>query len=137
MIESMELEKKRISLSNNPVLLIAEDDESNRLYLKKFFPADSITIHFANNGLEAVDLCIEHPEISLVLMDLKMPVMDGFQATRTIRTFRKDLPIIAITAFAMSTDKAKAMEAGCDDYLSKPVTRALLLSRIRDYGMKI
>jgi CheY-like chemotaxis protein/anti-sigma regulatory factor (Ser/Thr protein kinase) len=127
--------KTKISVLNRPVVLIAEDDPSNRFYLEKFFQPGSVLIYSASNGKEAVDQCLEHPEISLVLMDLKMPVMDGFEATRAIRVFRKDLPIIAITAFAMSSDKAKAMDAGCDDYLSKPISRELLLRRLKEYGV--
>jgi CheY-like chemotaxis protein len=63
-------------------------------------------------------------------MDIKMPVMDGLEATRKIKEFRKDLPIIGVTAFAMTGDKEKALEAGCDEYLSKPVKSDLLLSVI-------
>ncbi|MBC8391000.1 MAG: PAS domain S-box protein, partial [Deltaproteobacteria bacterium] len=91
-------------LAENQVILIVEDDESNLLFIQTILRKAAVTVLVANNGKEAVDGCRAHPEISLVLMDLRMPVMDGLEATRVIKTFRKNLPIIAITAFAMSGD---------------------------------
>ena len=78
---------------------------------------------------------MEHPEISLVLMDLKMPVMDGFEATQKIKSFRKDLPVIAITAFAMSGDEKRILEAGCDDYIAKPIKRETLRKKLTTQGI--
>jgi CheY-like chemotaxis protein len=80
-----------------------------------------VNILLAINGLEAVELCRNNSAISLVLMDIKMPVMDGLTATRLIRSFRKDMPVVATTAYAFSNDKKKCIEAGCNDYLSKPI----------------
>ena len=91
----------------------------------------------AKNGKEAVEQCYEHPEISLVLMDLKMPVMDGLEATRKIKSFRKDLPIIAITAYAMSGDEKIALEAGCSDYITKPFEQDVLLSKLIKFGLTV
>jgi CheY-like chemotaxis protein len=90
----------------------------------------SLDYFLALNGEEAVELCHSNPEISLILMDIKMPVMDGLAATRKIREFRKDLPIVGISAFAMTGDKEKALEAGCDEYIFKPIKSDLLLSVI-------
>ena len=87
------------------------------------------------NGKEAVDQCREHPEISLVLMDMKMPVMDGYEATREIKSFRKDLPVIAVTAYAMKSDEKKVLKAGCDDYLAKPVEKNTLMKILAKYGI--
>jgi len=118
-----------------PVILIAEDDEANLMYLKAVLRKTKITVIPAFNGKTAIEQCRDHPEISLVLMDLKMPVIDGFEATREIKLFRKELPVIAVTAFAMSGDKKQALEAGCDDYIAKPVTRELLLEKLKRYGV--
>lgn len=118
-----------------PVILIAEDDESNYLYLEALLRKASVKILLAPNGKAAVELCQAHPEISLILMDIKMPVMDGLEATREIKSFRKDIPIIAVTAFAMSGDETKALNAGCDDYLAKPVKKEILLERLKRYGV--
>ena len=76
-------------------------------------------------GKEAVDIC-RNDRPDLVLMDFKMPVMDGLEATRQIRSFDKDLPIIALTANAYDSDREHAFEAGCDDYMSKPVSAVAL-----------
>ncbi|MDZ7744008.1 MAG: response regulator [Bacteroidota bacterium] len=75
----------------------------------------------------------DKPEISLVLMDMKMPVMDGYEATTKIREFNKDIPVIALTAYALEGDKEKALEAGCNDYLSKPMKQSVLIECINKY----
>jgi PAS domain S-box-containing protein len=132
-----ESEKTAVPVLEKPVILIAEDDESNRFYLEKILTKRNVKVLSATDGIEAMEQCRAHPEISLVLMDLKMPVMDGFEATHEIKIFRKDLPIIALTAFAMSGDKKRALEAGCNDYLSKPVTRAVLFDKLKKYGVRV
>lgn len=132
-----ESEKTAVPVLEKPVILIAEDDESNRFYLEKILTKINVKVLSATDGIEAMEQCRAHPEISLVLMDLKMPVMDGFEATHEIKIFRKDLPIIALTAFAMSGDKKRALEAGCNDYLSKPVTRAVLFDKLKKYGVRV
>jgi CheY-like chemotaxis protein len=114
-------------------ILIAEDEELNLLYIQTVLKKSGINILIANNGLEAVELCKKHDEISIVLMDVKMPEMDGLTATRIIKTFRKSLPIIATTAFAFSSDGIKCYEAGCDEYLAKPIKRDHIYSMINKY----
>jgi signal transduction histidine kinase len=117
-----------------PVVLVAEDDLSNDLYMEIILKSFASVVFTAANGKEAVEKCRMHPEISLVLMDLKMPVMDGFEATRQIKSFRKELPIIAITAYAFSKDKKKALEIGCDDFLLKPFSKHDLLEKFKKFG---
>jgi PAS domain S-box-containing protein len=119
-----------------PVILIAEDDLMSDIYLKNILRPYTSNIYKAANGKEAMVMCAKNPEISLVLMDLKMPVMDGFEATRQIRTFRKDLPIIAISAYALAKDKKEAYEAGVTDFLPKPVGKAELFEKLRKYGLQ-
>ena len=85
------------------------------------------------NGLEAVDFAKKNSDIDLILMDLQMPEMNGYDATREIRKIYSDLPIIAQTAFAMSDDRAKAIEAGCNDYLAKPIRSKDLLEMVNKY----
>jgi len=123
------------SMQIDPVVLIVEDDENNSYLLESILVKYGISTLLAVNGKEAVDQCREHPEISVVLMDLKMPVMDGLEATREIKLFRKDLPVIAITAFAMRGDEKKALEAGCDAYLAKPINKASLLEKLKQFGV--
>jgi len=115
----------------NKTLLIAEDEESNVQFLKAVLRSTGIKILIAVNGLEAVEYCKTHPEIVLVLMDIKMPRMDGLDATKIIKSFRKDLPVIATTAFALAGEREYILGAGCDDYLPKPITRELLIAKIQ------
>lgn len=114
-------------------ILIAEDEESNFKYLQLALRDTQVNIIRAKNGKEAVDLCRKHTDVDLVLMDIKMPGIDGFQATREIRQFAKDLPIIALTAYAMADDKDTSLEAGCNDYISKPVKRNRIFSILDKY----
>jgi PAS domain S-box-containing protein len=114
-------------------ILIAEDEELNLFYIQTVLKKTGINILIANNGLEAVELCKKHDEISIVLMDVKMPEMDGLTATRIIKTFRKSLPIIATTAFALSSDGVKCYEAGCDEYLPKPIKKDHIYLMINKY----
>ena len=134
-IAELKEEESKVPFIEKPVILVAEDDETNLLFLEVILRRMNIGVIKVSNGQEGVEQCRNHPEISLVLMDLKMPVMDGFKTTREIRSFRKDLPVIAITAYAMDDDKKKAREAGCDDYLSKPVSRKDLLEKLKKYGI--
>ncbi len=115
------------------LILVVEDDPAGAHLLGKMIGHTGARIAFAKNGEEAVELVGNYPEIDLVLMDLKMPKMDGFEATKIIKQNRKDLPIIAQTAFAMSGDKEKALDAGCDDYLAKPINRKNLFSVLRKF----
>ena len=117
------------------VLLVAEDDYPNRIYIQTLLKDCSSQIYLAENGREAVELCREHPEISLVLMDIKMPEMNGIDATREIKTFRKDLPIVAVTAYAMSESEKDMYEAGCSDFLQKPINLEKLFNLLKIYGL--
>lgn len=112
---------------NFPNILIAEDVESNFLYLKAVLSKLNATIFWAKNGIEAIELCDQNSAIDLVLMDLQMPEMNGYEATQILKKKYPKLPIIAQTAFAMSDDREKALDAGCDDYLAKPIKSKDLL----------
>lgn len=111
-------------------ILIAEDDENSILYLTTILENENAIIHEARNGKQAVDLMMNHPEIELVLMDLKMPCMDGFEAIRQIKKIRPSIPIIAQTAYSFSEDEEKARQSGCDYYMTKPVKKPLLIEKI-------
>ena len=108
-------------------ILIVEDDEVSTLLLKKNLKGENITMLCAENGLEAVEVVQQHPEINLVLMDLKMPIMNGFEATKLIKHQRPELPVIAQSAFTSKEDKEKAKEAGCDNFITKPISKSELL----------
>ena len=136
--EQVKLEEKSIkkdSLMKDLKILIAEDDESNfqllNILLKPLHPQ----VFRAWNGLEAIDIA-KNQELDLILMDLKMPDMDGYIATREIKSIHPTLPIIAQTAYAMIGDKEKALESGCDYYISKPIKHQKLKEIIQSALMK-
>ncbi|MBS4001371.1 MAG: PAS domain S-box protein [Desulfobulbaceae bacterium] len=108
-------------------ILIAEDDEISRHYISLIVKDISSEIVEANTGFEAIELCRQNKDVDLVLMDIKMPGMDGYEASRIIREFNKDVVIIAQTAYGLSGDREKAIQAGCNDYISKPIKKDLLL----------
>lgn len=114
-------------------VLIAEDEENNYLLLVKLLTSLNIEIVHACNGQEAVEICRSDLNIKLVLMDIKMSVMDGYTATREIRKIYPDLPVIALTAYAFGSDRDRAIQSGCNDYISKPFKKELLLETISRY----
>jgi signal transduction histidine kinase/CheY-like chemotaxis protein len=102
------------------VILVAEDVTTNFLLIKTALNKTGAILVWAKNGQEAVDLCKSEDQLDLILMDVRMPVMDGFEATQAIRTFLPDIPIIAQTSYAMDGDREKSLASGCTDYISKP-----------------
>jgi len=125
--------EKREVVAGKPLVLIAEDEESNYLYMKLVLTKAGFDCLHAWNGEEALTLCKQHPEITLVLMDIKMPVMNGLEATKLIREFQPKLPIIATTAHAQTGDKQGFLNAGCDSYLAKPIKKEELMGLIQKY----
>lgn len=114
-------------------VLIAEDDEISRKYISVIVRNYSKEILLAETGVDAVRICQDHNDIDLILMDIKMPEMDGYTATREIRKFNPEVVIIAQTAYALSSDRDKVIEAGCNDYLAKPIRTDALKEMIHTY----
>ncbi len=112
------------------LILIAEDDEVSNILLKEIFAERDFKLLYAVNGEDAVKVCKEYSDIDLILMDIRMPGMNGIEATRQIRKFNKKVPILAQTAYAMPGDKENALKAGCNDYISKPIDKQLFLDKI-------
>jgi hypothetical protein len=107
-------------------ILIVEDDETSEMLISiavRMLSKEVIKVH---SGAEAIEICLNNPDIDLILMDIKMPEMDGYEATRQIRLFNKSVFIIAQTAYGLESEKEKALDAGCNDYISKPLDIALL-----------
>ena len=123
MVVSFPLSKlEKIDSVNNSTeksgsILIAEVDDHNDFFLETILKRNSSKILRAINVQEAIDLCRKHTEIGLVLLNIKMPAMFGIEATRQIKSFRKDLPVIAVTAFAQIGDEQKFIEAECEEYI--------------------
>lgn len=126
------IEFSNLKLNGNKIL-IAEDDQTNYLILKTIMKDLNLTLIHVENGLDAVNVFNEHPEIELVLMDIKMPIMDGIQATKLIKQNYPKMPIVAQTAFALEGDKEKMLDAGCDNYLSKPISKKELFQVLEKY----
>ncbi len=124
---------KNLPTWNNKTILIVEDEEMNFLFLEKLLIPTAITILKATTGKEAIMLVKQYPKVDLVLMDIKLPEMDGIAATKAIKQINNKIPIIAQTAFAMKGDREEFIEAGCDDYLSKPIKVELLIKKISFY----
>ncbi len=120
-------------VSKQLTLLLVEDEESNMIYLKSIFRNKPIVLLQAYNGEEAIAVFRQNPDIDLVLMDLKMNVMNGFEATRQLKQLNPAVPIIAVTAYALPVDKNKAFKAGCDDYITKPFRKDALIEVMEKY----
>jgi PAS domain S-box-containing protein len=128
-------EYKEVQLKNLKILIV-EDDEISYSLLSRTLQKISKEVLHAITGVEAVEACRNNPDLDLVLMDIRMPEMDGNEATHQIRQFNKDVIIIAQTAYGFSSDKEKAIEAGCNDYISKPINKNLLYDLIKKHCNK-
>jgi CheY-like chemotaxis protein len=117
-------------------ILIADDDDGNYTLLWYMLTDVKSSVIRASNGLEAVEACKSNNKINLVLMDVKMPVMDGIESTRAIKSFRTDLPIIMQSAHIIEDVKLNCFDAGCDDFLVKPFDEDLFYQLINSYLKK-
>ena len=123
-------ELKEVQMKNLKILIV-EDDEVSYSLLKRTIQKISKEVLHAITGVEAIEACRSNPDLALVLMDIRMPIMDGCEATRQIRKFNKDVIIIAQTAYAFSGDSEKAFEAGCSDFITKPINMTALFGLIK------
>jgi len=129
-VDSAEL--KEVQMKNLKILIV-EDDEVSYLLLKRTIQKIGKEVLHAITGVEAIEACRSNPDLDLILMDIRMPIMDGCEATRQIRQFNKDVIIIAQTAYAFAGDSEIAIEAGCNDYISKPINMTLLFELIKKH----
>lgn len=115
------------------VILIVEDVESNYLFLAATLRRSGASLVWARQGEEAIEMIKSGRKFDLVLMDVQLAGMDGYEVTSKIKELRPDLPIVAQTAYAMVGEKEKSYNAGCDDYLAKPIRPSLLIQTISKY----
>ena len=131
-VRQPETPRKNLSFDKKCVLIV-EDIKVNQLIAQEFLHKHGLTTLIAENGQEAIDVMSQNPAIDLILMDVQMPVMDGYTATRKIREMNADIPIIGMTANAMDDDKQACLSAGMNDHIAKPIDPDLLLHRIGEY----
>jgi len=115
------------------VILLVEDDRISYLLISEILQSFKFIIHHVTNGKEAVEFFKMNPDINLILMDIKLPLMDGYEATAEIRRINPNIPIIAQTAFALSGDREKAIRYGCTDHITKPIDSKKLYELIKFY----
>jgi len=125
-------EEKEVQIKRMKIL-IAEDDEISDSLISAMVDKYSYEVLHVNTGVDAIHACLNNPDIDLVLMDINLTGMDGFEATRQIRQFNNDVVIIAQTAFSLKFDRVMAIEAGCNDYINKPISNSELQGLIRKY----
>jgi CheY-like chemotaxis protein len=142
--KSAQIESEHISFSSfdnsllnkNYTILVAEDEEVNYLYIETLFEKEiegNYSLLHAKNGKEAVEICTSNKDIDLVLMDIKMPIMNGHEAAEKIKEKFPNLPIIAQTAYSTEPDRQLAFKHGCDDFMSKPINKENLFNLISKY----
>jgi len=127
---------KGITMNNiwkGKTILIAEDEIVNFMFLEVLFEETGAILKHASDGGQAIEAVKANPNINVVLMDIKMPNVNGLEATKQIKAIRPQLPIIAQTAYAMQDDEYKALQAGCNDYISKPIDATKLISLMKKY----
>ena len=117
----------------NLKILIVENDEISEILIQIAVKKYSKEIIKVKTGVEAVEICRNNPDIDLVLMDIRLPEMDGYKATQKIREFNKEVIIIAQTAYGLEGDREKAIESGCNDHIAKPISKAELLELIQKH----
>ena len=118
-------------------ILIVEDDFASELMLEMMIEVYCKTPLIATNGMDAVRLCKENPDIDIVFMDIKMPELNGYDATKKIREFNKDILIIAQTSYAFPDDREKSILAECNDYISKPYSQRDLTELLKKWAKNI
>ncbi len=123
---------QQLDLSGKNILVV-EDVDTNYFYISSLLLKLNGKIQRAEDGVIAIEMVKNDPSINLVLMDIELPVMDGYTATREIKKIRPDLPVIAQTAFAMMGEREKSLEAGCDDYIAKPIRKETLIEIISKF----
>jgi CheY-like chemotaxis protein len=114
-------------------ILVVEDDESSAYLLGEILRGTGASIDFSTDGKEAVEYIRQNPETDLILMDIHLPEKDGFTATREIKALTKNIVVIAQTAYAFSVDEHEAIKAGCDGFLTKPLSAAVLLNKLDSF----
>jgi two-component system, cell cycle response regulator DivK len=129
----MRNEMKTIYDFTGKTILVADDLRINFQLLDAIMEGTNARLIWAKNGREAVEMCLDHEFIDLILMDLEMPEMNGIEATREIKKIRKDIPVIAQTAYQAYFDENEVLQAGCSQIISKPLMPEYILTTVAKY----
>jgi len=124
--------ERKVDLSGKTILVV-EDVDTNYFYLSSLLKKLNCRVLRASNGQKAVEMGVNDPSINMILMDIELPLKNGYEATREIKALRPDLPIVAQTAFAMMGERERSEEAGCDDYMAKPIRKDQLINMVLKY----
>lgn len=128
-----DVKEKTLKNWSGKKVLVVEDEDMNYKYIYEILKPTGVNIIRASNGNEAIDLVTEYKHFDLILMDIQLPGLSGFEITKRIKYFYPDIPVIAQTAFAMAGEKEKCIAAGCNDYIAKPIRKKNLLNTIDKY----
>jgi PAS domain S-box-containing protein len=131
--KSAEQETEALYEEYSKTILIVEDDIINQKYLEKLLDKTSIQLITTKTGEKAIEVVNNNPAIDLILMDIRLPGINGYETARAIKKINKNIPIIAQTAYAMQEDQNKSIAMGCDDYISKPIDQNVLFNKLNDY----
>ncbi len=118
---------------NKKIILLVEDEINNHAYFEELLSDTNVKVLHAWDGKEAIEQIKKYSDISLVLIDIKMPILDGYKATQIIKQIRPKLPVIAQTAYALSNDREQALKAGCDNYFAKPIDKGVFIEVLNSY----
>ncbi|MDX9695581.1 MAG: response regulator [Bacteroidales bacterium] len=118
---------------SNKKILIAEDEHANFSLIERILLPTKITILHAENGEEAIKMFMNNQDVNIILMDIRMPEISGVEATKQIRNINRTVPILALTAFALTADEVNALNYGCSDYISKPAKPQYILQKINEF----
>ena len=116
-------------------ILVVEDEEISRFFFEKALKKTKVNLFFVNDGIQAIEMIRENTEIDLVLMDIRLPRMNGLEATASIKEIFPELPVIVQTAYALQTTQDDAIKCGCDEYITKPIKIETLLSLLKKHLM--
>lgn len=112
---------------SNKTILLVEDEEEHHVFISSALKKTKVNLLWAKDGREAIDMVMDNPKIDLILMDIRLPEVDGYEASRQIKYLKPKIPIVAQTAYVMSNEKGKVLQAGCDDLIKKPIRLKTLI----------
>ena len=125
--------QKKTAFWPNKKILIVEDTPSNYYLIENYLRATKVQLLWAKSGKEAIDTFKQNEQIDLILMDIQLPGINGYEATKLIKSYNNKVPVVAQTAYALAGEREYSLQEGCDDYISKPIKKETLIELINKY----